>query len=100
MTAFRRTGKHRSGRPKKVSDDLMNEMLNPKKNPVRDQSYEILLKYFHIDATRRTSQSAFNHRIPRVSRFKKARVRTLSQKNKKLRIQYEKDHEHHTAINY
>jgi thiol:disulfide interchange protein len=45
-------------------------------------------------------QSAFNHRISRVLRFKKARVRTLSQKNKKLRIQYEKDHEYHTAIDY
>jgi hypothetical protein len=99
MTVFRRTGKHRSGRPKKMSDDLMNEMLNPK-NLVRDQSYEILLKHFHIDATRRTLQSAFNHRIPRVSRFKKARIRTLSQKNKKLRIQYEKDHEHHTVVDY
>ncbi len=100
MTVFCRIDKHRSDRSKKMCDDLMNKILNSKKNLVRDQSYNVLLKYFHINASRRTLQNAFNHRIFRVSRFRKARIRTLNQKNKKLRIQYEKNHEHHTIVDY
>lgn len=74
-TAYRRMGKHRSGRPKKVSDELMNERLDPQRNPVRDQLYEVQMEHFHINAKRRCLQRAFHTRRPRVSRFKKARIR-------------------------
>ena len=33
-----RTGKNRSGRPKKISSDLMNQILDLHRNPVRDHS--------------------------------------------------------------
>ena len=48
----------------------------------------------------RTLRAAFNQRHPRVSRYKKARVSSLSIKNKSLRIQYAKDHELHTMHNF
>jgi transposase len=36
--ASRRVGKNRAGRPVKVTPDQLNEMLDVKKNPVRDQA--------------------------------------------------------------
>jgi predicted RNA-binding protein YlxR (DUF448 family) len=92
--------KPRSGRSKKVSDQLMNEMLNPQTNPVRDQSYTVQLKHFYVDVQRRTLQRAFAARNPRAGRYKKARVRSLSQKNIALRIAYDKEHENHTIENF
>ncbi len=98
--ASRRTDKHRRGRPKKVSPELMNKMLDPRKNLVRDHPWETQIEHFQINVERRTLQRAFHNRIPRVTRFKKGRIRTLSQKNKSLRIQYGKDHQHHTIDDY
>jgi uncharacterized membrane protein len=46
----------RSDRLKKMSTELMNEMLDSKKNSVRDYFYSIQLKHFHIDACERTLQ--------------------------------------------
>ncbi len=100
VVATRRTGKHRSGRSKKMNDDLMNEMLDTKRNSVRDQSYEAQIEHFQLNAERRTLQRAFHNRKSRVSRFKKARIRTISQKNMKLRVEYELSHQHHTIDDY
>ena len=36
---LRRTDKARSDRPKKMSFDMMNQMLNSHQNPVRDQPW-------------------------------------------------------------
>ena len=100
VIATRRTEKHRSGRPKKMNDDLMNEMLDSKRNPARDQPYEAQIEHFQLNAERRTLQRAFHNRRPRVSRFKKARIRTISQKNMKLRVEYELNHQYHTIDDY
>ena len=65
--AYRR--RSRSGRPKKVSTQLINQMLDPHTNSVRDQPYTVQLEHFHIDVTRRTLQRAFSARKPRAARF-------------------------------
>ena len=98
--ALRRTGKMRSGRRSKVNFELMNRMLDPQQNPVRDQPWSVQVEHFQLDVGVRTLRKAFNNRSLRASRFKKIRVRTLSEKNKKLRMQYGHDHQHHTVRNF
>lgn len=78
----------------------MNQMLDPHQNSVRNQPWPAQIEHFHLDVASRILRAAFNQRRPRVSRFKKAQVRTLSQKNKKLRVQYRLDHQHHTVENF
>ena len=75
-------------------------MLNSHTNSVRDQPYTVQLEHFHIDATQRTLQRGFSARKPRAARFKKAKVKTLSQKNERIRVLYGKEHENHTIENF
>ncbi len=78
----------------------MNQMLDPQANPVRDQSYPVQLKHFDIDASKRTLQRAFAARKPRVGRYKMTKLRMISDKNKALRMIYEKEHKNHTIENF
>ena len=98
--ASRRIGKFRSGRPKKMSSDTMNMMLDPQQNPVRDQPWPAQIEHFQLDVAPRTLRAAFNQRSPRASRFKKAIVRSISNKNKLLRKQYAESHKTHTVVDY
>lgn len=78
----------------------MNQMLDPHQNSICDQPWSVQIENFQLDVAPRTLRAAFNQRKPRASRFKKARVRALSQKNKRLRIQYGEFHQHHKIENY
>ena len=97
---LRRTGKARSGRFKKMSSDMMDQMLDLHQNPVRDQSWPVQIEHFNLDVSSRTLRAAFNQRRPRASRFKKVKIRTISEKNKKFRVQYGLDHQHHIVENF
>ncbi len=90
----------RSGRLKKIIDDQINEMLDPITIPVRDQPWSAQIEHFHLNICPRALGAAFNQRKPRTSRFKKVRVRSLSKKNKALRVQYAKKHEMHNIDNF
>jgi hypothetical protein len=100
QAASRRLDKFRSDRLKKLSAEMMNEMLDSQKNLVRDQSWSVQIEHFHLNIVSRTMQATFNQRTSRVSRFKKAKVRKISNKNKELRMQYAKEHETHTVHNF
>jgi hypothetical protein len=91
--------KSRSGRPKKVSTQLMDQMLDHA-NPVRGQPYPIQLEHFQVNASERTLQRAFAARKPRAGRYKMARIKPLSQKNQQLRMTYGKEHKDHTVENF
>jgi hypothetical protein len=73
----------RSDRLKKVSNELMNEILDPQANLVRDQSYTVQLKHFHVNAHKRTLQRAFAIRKPRVERYKKDESKIDQSKERK-----------------
>ena len=45
-------------------------------------------------------RTAFNQRKSRASRFKKIKIRTINEKNKKLRVQYGLNHQHHIVENF
>jgi hypothetical protein len=57
------------------------------------------IEHFHLNIASRTIQAAFSQRTSRVARFKKTKVRSISNKNKQLRMQYAKEHETHTVHN-
>jgi hypothetical protein len=44
----------RSDRPKKVSSDLMNQMLDPSRNSMRDQPWPAPIEHFHLNIAPRT----------------------------------------------
>lgn len=88
--AYRRTGKHRSGRSIKVSDDQLNQLLSDT-NPVRDQHYDCQIKHFDMNVSSRTLRRALTSRR-NARRYKKAVVRKISDKNKQLRVQYGLEH--------
>ena len=73
----------------------MNQMLNPLQNSMRRQPWPAQAEHFHLDAAPRTLRRAFNNRIPRVGRYKMAKVRTISKQNKELRVQYGREHQNH-----
>jgi hypothetical protein len=83
-----------------MSNQLMNQMLDSHANFVRDQSYLIQIKHFHVSVSKRTLQRAFAARKSRVERYKMTRIKPLSQKNQQLRIAYEKEHKDHTVENF
>jgi transposase len=97
IAAYRRTGKHRSGRPKKITDAQVNQLLD-NNNPVRTQHYECQMQHFNIHGTTRTLQRALQPR--QAQRYKKAPARAISQKNKRERVQYGKEHEGKTVEDF
>ena len=86
--ASRRVGKIRSGRPRKVTEEQLNEMLNHEKNPVRDQPWPVQIDHFRLQCTTRTMQNACKRRTPKTGRYKMTKVKTISHKNKRLRVEY------------
>lgn len=88
--ANRRTGKYRSGRRIKVSDHHLNQLLDDH-NPVRDQHYECQIEHFNLQVHSRTLRRALISKR-NARRYKIAVVKTISEKNKKLRVQYGMEH--------
>ena len=86
--ASRRIGKNRSGRPKKLSAEKLNEMLNPEKNPVRNQIGECQIEHFHLNCNKRTLQNVFKQRTPIAGRYKKAKVKKNNKVVKQKRVNY------------
>lgn len=82
--------------------DFSCTMLDPQRNSMRDQPWSAQIEHFNLDVAPRALRAAFNQRHPRASRFKKAKVSSLSDKNKELRVQYAKEHEQkqHTVHNF
>jgi NhaP-type Na+/H+ and K+/H+ antiporter len=72
-------------------------MLDSSQNSMRDQSQ---IEHFHLDIAPRTLRAVFTQRLSRASRFKKARIRKLSKKNKQLQVIYAEEHKAHTIENF
>ncbi len=90
--ASRRVSKNRAEGSVKVTSDQLNEMLNVKKNLVRDQTWEIQINHFQLNCTSRTIKKVCKRRFKKASRYRMIKVKKLNEKNKKLRVEY--DHRH------
>jgi hypothetical protein len=100
VAVSRRMSKFRSDRFKKMSSELMNEMLDSQKNSMRDYSWSVQVEHFNLNIASRTLRASFNQRHSRVSRFKKTRITSLNNKNKQLRVEYVKKHKTHIIDNF
>lgn len=97
--ASRRINK-RCGRPIKTIAEKLNEMLNDKKNLVRDQPWDVQIDHFQLNCTSRTLQRACNSRTPKAGQYKMAKVKALSHKNKQLRVEYSRRHQDKTVESF
>lgn len=83
----RRTEKHRSDRKIKISDVHLNQLLS-RTNPVRDHHYECQIDHFNLNVSSRTLRRALTSRR-NARMYKTIIVRRISDKNKRLRVEYE-----------
>lgn len=95
-----RRNKTRNGRPKKLRSDQLNQMLNPSEISMREYPWPVQIEHFELNVSRRTLQRAMHQRSPRAGRFKMAKVRSISNRNKELRVQYGREHQDHTVWNF
>ena len=98
--ALRRTDRIKSEKFKKVSFDVMNQMLNSQQNLVRRQPWLAQIEHFDLSVSQRTLQRAMHERFSRVDRYKMTRIRSISNRNKKLRVRYARKHQNHTVKNF
>lgn len=88
FVAFRRIGKFRSGRSKKITTEKYDEMLNVDKNLMRDMPWEIQINHFELNCTARTFQRHDQHRRLKAELYKMVKIKNINSKNKRLRIEY------------
>jgi len=93
--AYRTTRKRSTklGRPSKVTKSMCKMLVNPSKNPVRDQPYEAQIEYHHIPVGKRQLQRKLKEHTNRGQRYKCAFVKkVISTKNRQERVEYTLKH--------
>ena len=92
-SAHRRLGKARSGRPRKITEEHLQRLLDPAANSVRDQVLKCQLAYHQLSYSLRTLQRTCVNHKSRIRMFKRPKVKKLRSKNKKDRVQYGTEHQ-------
>ena len=77
----------------------MNEMLK-EDNPVRDQPWSVQIDHFGLNCTSRTLERACKRRRPKAGRYKMAKIKLISFKNKQLRKEYGRRHQAETIDSF
>ena len=75
-------------------------MLDVKKNPVRDQTWDVQIDHFQLNCTKRTMQRACKRRTPKAGRYRMLKVKEISPKNRKLRVEYGHRHKDETIESF
>ena len=91
--------KDRSGRPSKVSDQQLKDLLNAKKD-VQNQSYEYQMKQAEIHRHSKTLNHALKHQTRNAQNFRMKKVSEISPANKKKQVKYKHEHVDKTLENY
>ncbi|KAL8703159.1 MAG: hypothetical protein Q9201_003663 [Fulgogasparrea decipioides] len=91
-TACTRTGAQRTGRPLKLSDEQLDLILSPSRNPLRHAYYQAQIKNFSLNYTPRTLEHALITRRNKARRYKRARINVISQGNRLARENYGAEH--------
>src|SRR5215212_9708124 len=97
---YRRPGKNRPGRPYLLSNEQLHALVDPKQNPIRNLGWESQIEYHHLPVSKRTLQTNLYKRTKKARRYKKARVRRISVKNKRERVAYGQEHRGKTVENF
>lgn len=69
-------------------------------NSVRDQPWDVLIEHFELNCTARTLQRECKRRRPKAGRYRMAKVKMISEKNKRLRVEYGKRHRDETLKSF
>ena len=85
-SAARRKGKTCTGRPLKVPDEVLDQLLSYE-NSVRDQNYEQQMDHFGFHCHPRTLQHSLTTRR-NVMHFQKTKAKKVRDQNKEMRVEY------------
>ncbi|KAL8724797.1 MAG: hypothetical protein Q9181_006667 [Wetmoreana brouardii] len=86
--AHRRKGKDRAGRPQKLSDETLDLILSPSRNPLRYAHYEAQIEYFSLDRNPKPLIRALWTRRNKAKRYKRARIKAPKQWKKETQEQF------------
>ena len=90
----------RLGRKPRVSDEELGLLLDPKRNPVRDQRYEAQIKHHGLRISPRQLRVNFSKRTKNAQLFRKRVLKKLTPNQLGQRNEYSDVHEEHTVDNY
>ena len=96
----KRIGKHRSRRPKKISDATLDLLLSPSRNAVRTFPLQAQMAKFSIYTHVRTLERNLRSRKRGAKMFKQAKAGMISEKQRRARKTYGKLHENDTIKNF
>lgn len=86
------------GRPSRVTKSMCKMLVDPAKNPIRDQLYEAQIAHHNIPVRKRQLQRKLGEHTNGGQRYKCAFVKkVISDKNKEERAAYGKEHEDKTV---
>ena len=79
------------GRPLKVSKEQCLQLVNPFRNPIRNQQYEAQIEFHSLNVAKRTLQRALLRHTKKARRYKQAYIqKQMSWNNLMLRRRYGK----------
>ncbi len=94
LSAQRRIGKHRTGRSSKLTEELLQRLVDPVTNHVRDQVLdEARLAHHQLSFSLCTLREHCVKHKSRILMRRRSAVKLISFANKKARVQYENDYE-------
>lgn len=97
--AYRRIGAYRTGRPFKIPDEKLSQILDPQ-NDSRDEGYERQIEIFSLGCTVRCLQYSLRTRKRNAKMYKKAKTKWVSQPNKEIRQDYGHEHGDETVEHF
>ena len=97
--AYRSTRKRseKLGAPSKLCKEQCLQLVNPFRNPVRDQQHEAQIEFHHLNVSKRTLQRALLQHTNKARRYKQAYIKKkMSKNNLKSRQRYGQLHQDDT----
>jgi len=99
-SAHRRIGKHRIDRPSKLTEELLQRLVDPVTNRVRDQVLEAQLAHHQLPFSLRTLRAHCAKHKPRILMGRRPAIKLISSANKKARVQYDNDYKSKTMKSF
>ena len=97
MRQTRGVSKTKLGRPSKVTPAMCSMLIDPTRNPVRNQLYEAQIDFHHLPVQKRQLQRKIKEHTRGGRRYKMAFVKKqISEKNKEERVEYGQRHRNKT----
>jgi hypothetical protein len=99
-SSAQRIGKHRTGRSPKLTEELLQRLVDPATNHVRDQVLEAQIAHHQLSFSLRTLREHCVKHKSRILMRRRPAVKLISSANKKARVQYKNDYESETVESF